>query len=103
MTPLGNRIIVKPLPYKQPGKVQIPDAYRETLMRQDQRVYEVVKVGPGRKLRNGTMLPIDCAPGDTVITHSYTDGPSDLPDGVKIIDADMVIAVVPKPNNQTKP
>lgn len=55
ITPLKNRIIVRPLVDKQSGQIAIPDQYAQ------QQTAEVVSVGPDLK------LPIEI--GDVILLH----------------------------------
>ena len=58
--------------------------------------WEILAVGPGRRNREGTIIPCECSPGDRVICHSYNAGMTLLKDGTAIITHDMIIAVIPK-------
>ena len=66
--PLADRVLIRPLlaPEKSEGGIYIPDSAREK-----QFVGEVVEVGPGRKLDDGTREQMDVVAGQTVIYSRY--------------------------------
>ncbi len=66
--PLGDRIVVKPIPKeeKTKGGIILPDTAKEK-----PQEGEVVAVGPGRLLDNGQRVPIDVKVGDKVIYSKY--------------------------------
>lgn len=100
---LGNRILIKPIPQLQIGLIQFPAACENQANVGGVKLHKVLAVGPGRRTRKGVAIPIECAPGDNIICHSYTDGPQDyhLPDGQLVITADQVLAVIPVQLNHT--
>jgi len=61
------------------------------------REWRVLNVGPGRRTKKGVLIPMEVNPGDRVLTHSYTEGPTPLKDGTSIINSEQVIAVLPGP------
>lgn len=97
MKPLSNHIIAKHLPYRIPqGGILIPEAAQETMMQGDTKVYEVLAVGPGKLNAKGRRIPIECQPGDRIISKVYGSGPELLSDGNYIMTDDMIMAVVPR-------
>ncbi|NHM28455.1 co-chaperone GroES [Desulfofundulus sp. TPOSR] len=68
MRPLGERVVVKPLPSeeKTKGGIVLPETAKEK-----PQEGEVVAVGPGRLLENGTRVPIDLKVGDRVLFSKY--------------------------------
>ncbi|HHW44466.1 co-chaperone GroES [Desulfofundulus thermobenzoicus] len=66
--PLGERVVVKPLPSEEvtKGGIVIPDTAKEK-----PQEGEVVAVGPGRLLENGTRVPIDLKVGDRILFSKY--------------------------------
>ncbi|WP_027718055.1 co-chaperone GroES [Desulfovirgula thermocuniculi] len=66
--PLGERVVVKPLPQeeKTKGGIVLPETAKEK-----PQEGEVVAVGPGRLLDNGTRVPIDLKVGDRVLFSKY--------------------------------
>ncbi|ACX51332.1 MULTISPECIES: co-chaperone GroES [Ammonifex] len=66
--PLGDRVVVKPLPAEEvtKGGIVLPDTAKEKPQKG-----EVVAVGPGRLLENGQRVPIDVKVGDKVLYSKY--------------------------------
>lgn len=66
--PLGERVVVKPLPMeeKTKGGIVLPDTAKEKPQKG-----EVVAVGPGRLLDNGQRVAIDLQVGDKVLYSKY--------------------------------
>jgi len=66
--PLGERVVVKPLPTEEvtKGGIVLPDTAKEK-----PQEGEVVAVGPGRLLDNGTRVPIDLKVGDRILFSKY--------------------------------
>ncbi|MBO8128779.1 MAG: co-chaperone GroES [Peptococcaceae bacterium] len=66
--PLGERVVVKPLPQEEvtKGGIVLPDTAKEKPQKG-----EVVAVGPGRLLDNGQRVAIDLKPGETVLYSKY--------------------------------
>lgn len=85
----GNRALVKPLPSleKSPAGLLLPPVV-------DQMQFTVLSVGPGRKLKNSTILPPEIKPGDRILIHSFAHDQFNFDDGSKIIDAGAVLAVI---------
>jgi chaperonin GroES len=69
MRPLGDRIILKPLPgeEKTRGGVILPDTAKEKPQQA-----EVVAVGTGRVLDNGDKVPMEVKVGDKVLYGKYS-------------------------------
>ena len=67
-TPLGERIIIKPIEQEQQtrGGIYLPDTAKEK-----PQEGEVVAVGPGRVTDDGTRIPMDLAVGDKVIYSKF--------------------------------
>ncbi|MCL6559078.1 MAG: co-chaperone GroES [Firmicutes bacterium] len=66
--PLGERVVVKPLPMEEvtKGGIVLPDTAKEKPQKG-----EVVAVGSGRLLENGQRIPIDLKVGDKVLYSKY--------------------------------
>ncbi|MGQ9557732.1 MAG: co-chaperone GroES [Desulfurispora sp.] len=66
--PLGERVVVKPLPSEEVtrGGIVLPDTAKEKPQKG-----EVIAVGPGRLLDNGTRVPVDVKVGDQVLFSKY--------------------------------
>lgn len=80
--PLGDRIVVKPIPReeKTKGGIILPDTAKEK-----PQEGEVVAVGQGKLLESGQRVPIDVKVGDRVLYSKY--GGNE----VKIDDVEYVI------------
>lgn len=80
--PLGERVVVKPLPSEErtKGGIVLPDTAKEK-----PQEGEVVAVGPGRLLETGQRVPIDLKPGDRVLFSKYAGNE------VKIDDVEYLI------------
>ena len=79
MKPLGNSVLLAPLPRKQKSDRGI----WFDMTRQDDRLqYRVLAVGPGRRLRTGLILPPEVRQGDAClcnpdglgVKHKFDDG-----------------------------
>jgi len=68
LTPLGDRVVVKPLQRDEVTKsgIVLPDTAKEKPQRG-----EVVAVGRGRLTDNGERLPMDVSAGDQVLFAKY--------------------------------
>jgi len=82
ISPLGNRLLVRPIFQKRWGVVVIPDTVEDM---DGPRSWLVLDIGPKVK---------DVAIGDRVLAHSYTTGPIDLENGLKLLTEDQVLAVL---------
>jgi len=80
--PLGDRVVVKPLPMEErtKGGIVLPDTAKEKPQKG-----EVVAVGPGRLLDNGQRVAIDLKAGDKVLYSKYAGNE------VKIDDVEYLI------------
>ncbi len=80
--PLGERVVIKPLPSEEvtKGGIVIPDTAKEK-----PQEGEVVAVGSGRLLDNGTRVPIDLKVGERVLFSKYAGNE------VKINDVEYLI------------
>ncbi len=66
--PLYDRVVAKRIEQQEEvrGGIIIPDVAREKPM-----IAEVIAVGNGRLLENGTLMPLDVKPGDKVLIGKY--------------------------------
>lgn len=80
--PLGDRVVVKPLPMEErtKGGIVLPDTAKEKPQKG-----EVVAVGSGRLLDNGQRVAIDLKVGEQVLYSKYAGNE------VKINDEDYLI------------
>lgn len=85
---LGNRVRLMPLAQKtqSDGGIAYAERYRD-----DQMQFTVLNVGPGRKLKNGSVLPPEVKPGDHVLAALYHEH-TILKDGTRIVDAKEILA-----------
>jgi len=69
LEPLGDRIVVKPLPRDEvtKGGIIIPDTAKEK-----PQEGEVVAVGPGRVSDSGKRIAMEVAVGDKVVYNKYS-------------------------------
>lgn len=88
MKMLGNKVHLRPLPKaeRSAGGILLPTAYND-----DQMQYEVLAAGPGRKLKNGRLIPCPVCAGQRVLAPLYFDHVI-LDDGTRVADADQLIA-----------
>lgn len=82
LEPLGDRVVVKPVPKEEvtKGGIVLPDTAKEK-----PQEGEVIAVGPGRMTDEGKRLPMDIKVGDTVIYAKY--GGTEIKDG----DEELII------------
>ncbi|OPY59262.1 MAG: 10 kDa chaperonin 1 [Pelotomaculum sp. PtaU1.Bin035] len=67
--PLGERVVVKPMPGEEKTKsgIVLPDTAKEK-----PQEGEVVAVGSGKLLETGQRVPIDLKPGDKILFSKYS-------------------------------
>ncbi|NLI14119.1 co-chaperone GroES [Pelotomaculum propionicicum] len=80
--PLGERVVVKPLPSEErtKGGIVLPDTAKEK-----PQEGEVIAVGSGKILETGQRVPIDLKPGDRILFSKYAGNE------VKIDDVEYLI------------
>lgn len=68
LEPLGDRVVVKPMPKEEvtKGGIVLPDTAKEK-----PQEGEVIAVGPGRMTEDGKRLTMDVKVGDIVIYAKY--------------------------------
>jgi len=68
LQPLGDRILVKPIPREEitKGGIVLPDTVKEK-----PQEGKVLAVGPGKMTDDGKRIPLDVKAGDTVIYAKY--------------------------------
>ncbi|MCD6310679.1 MAG: co-chaperone GroES [Candidatus Eremiobacteraeota bacterium] len=69
LKPLGERVIVRPLPQEEvtKGGIIIPDTAKEKPMQG-----EVMAVGSGKMMEDGKVLPLEVKVGDKVLYGKYS-------------------------------
>lgn len=81
--PLGDRVIIKPIAEDITTKSGI--VLPETVEKEKAEKGEVLAVGPGRPLDNGTLAPMSVKVGDKVMFKKYS------PDEIKIEGEEFLI------------
>ena len=92
LKPLGDRVVVKPKDRDETTKsgIVLPDTATE---RPQQG--QVLSVGPGRQLDNGTRVELDLKVGDTVLFAKYSGTEfKDEDDDLLILSERDVLAVI---------
>ena len=82
LQPLGDRILVKPIPREEvtKGGIVLPDTVKEK-----PQEGEVLAVGPGKMTDDGKRIPLDVKVGDKVIYAKY--GGTEI----KEVDEELII------------
>ena len=83
LKPLSDRVIIKPIAGEEATKsgIILPD----TVDKEKPEKGEVISVGPGKRLDNGTIVPIAVAVGQKVVFKKYS------PDEIKIDRVEYLI------------
>ena len=91
LKPLGDRIVVKAIEAdeKTSGGIVLPDSAKER-----PQTGEVLAVGPGKTLDNGTVAAMEVKVGDKVVYSKYGGTEFKLgTDTVVILDEDQIYAI----------
>lgn len=71
--PLADRVLIRRLPLEEMhGPIVLPEQARDTTGAVISRGV-VLAVGPGRLRKDGTRIPLEVKPGDTVLIGPYVD------------------------------
>lgn len=92
ITPLGDRILVKPLEAeeKTKGGIILPDTAKEK-----PQEGKVVAVGKGKVLEHGKIQPLEVKPGDKILYGKYSGTEIKLEDEERlIIKEEDVLAII---------
>lgn len=93
--PLGDRVVIKPLKAeeKTKGGIIIPDTAKEK-----PQEGEVVAVGKGKILENGTFVPLELKAGDRVLYGKYSGNEIKTADDEEllIMKEEDVLAIIKK-------
>jgi chaperonin GroES len=91
LLPLSNHIIVTPAPVPVTvGLIHLPESYRE---KPAEGI--VIAVGPGKRNKNGNLVPIEVKKGDRVLCNRLSADPIQFEGKpYKVISADDVIAIL---------
>lgn len=87
---LGPRLLVEPIPplTTSTGGIVIPTAFNDNRM-----TFKVVAVGPGKRLKNGSVRPVEAQPGDKILCTQYHGNLHAFDDGKLIVDETDVVMV----------
>jgi chaperonin GroES len=92
LRPLGDRVVIKPTPREEMTKsgIVLPDTAKEK-----PQEGEVIAVGNGKILDNGTKVPLDVKAGDKILFGKYSGTDIKIDDEeYLILREDEVLAVV---------
>lgn len=96
--PLGNKVLcAQIMPEMQTASgILFLEKYRD-----DRKRFRVLACGPGLRLKNGALKPIEAEPGDQIICNMLGQDRYQLEDGTQrwVIDAREIVAVVKKEAN----
>lgn len=95
ITPLGDRILVKPLSLDESKKTKSGIIIPETVSKERPEQGKVIAIGAGRVNDDGKVIPLRVKVGDTVLFSKY--GPDEVKiDGEEyfILREDQVLAIV---------
>ncbi|MDO8617784.1 MAG: co-chaperone GroES [Candidatus Uhrbacteria bacterium] len=83
LRPLGDRVIIKALSKeeKSKGGIILPD----TVDKERPEQGEIIAVGPGKLLENGSRAPMNVKVGDKVVFKKYS------PDEVKVDEIEYLV------------
>ena len=75
LSPLGDRVVIKPSEKEGEKKLASGIIIPETVDKEKLLTGEVIAVGPGRRSDDGKRVPIEVKPGDTVFFKKPWDAP----------------------------
>jgi len=93
--PLHDKVVVKPLSEEEvtASGIVLPD----TATKEKPMQGEVVAVGPGKRLDNGTMAPMSVKVGDTVLFTKYA--PDEVEIGKEtylVVEEEKILGIIRK-------
>jgi len=93
MQPLGDRVVVRPLEAesKTKGGIVLPDTAKEK-----PQMGEVIAVGKGKMLENGTRQPVEVKVGDKILYGKYSGNEITTKDGEEllIVREEDILAII---------
>ena len=92
LKPLGNRVLVERLEAQETlkGGIILPDSAKKK-----QETAKVVAVGSGKRLDDGTILPVPVNVGDVILMDKYSGQEVTVDDEeYMILKADDIIAII---------
>lgn len=96
--PSGSRVLVKRI---MDDSLKSSLIHLVTLSQEESQFATVLAVGPGYKMKDGSYIPLDVKPGQTVVTKPYSGASVDVViDGVPVeayllADEDVLMVVEP--------
>jgi len=93
--PLFDKVLIKPLTKEEitASGIVLPD----TADKEKPMQGEVVAVGPGKRLENGTTVPVSVKVGDTVLFTKYAPDEVEVDDEeYLVIEEDKILGIVRK-------
>lgn len=91
--PLHDHVVIKPLKAEEITKsgIVLPDTAREEKPEQG----EVIAIGPGKLLENGTRSPVSVQPGDKVLFTKYAPDEVEI-DGEEylVIEEEKILGII---------
>lgn len=95
ITPLFDRVVIKPLTQEEvtASGIVLPD----TVDKEKPMQGEVIAVGPGKRMDNGTIAPMTVKVGDTVLFTKYAPDEVEIDDEeYLVIEEDKILGIVKK-------
>lgn len=93
--PISNHLLVARIVPEKIGSIVMPESFKDDNNTGGNREVRILAVGPGRRNKNGVLIPLECEPGDRAIINCSFNGGQPLDDGTFIIPSDVIIAVIP--------
>jgi len=93
--PLHDKVVVKPLTKEEvtASGIVLPD----TVDKEKPMQGEVIAVGPGKRLDNGSVAPMTVKKGDTVLFTKYAPDEVEIDDEeYLVIEEDKILGIVKK-------
>lgn len=93
--PLFDKVLIKPLTKEEvtASGIVLPD----TVDKEKPMQGEVVAVGPGKRLENGTVVPVSVKVGDTILFTKYAPDEVEVDDEeYLVIEEDKILGIVRK-------
>lgn len=87
--PTGNLVVLQPIPHntQTDSGLFLTDKHK-----QDQQLWTVLCVGPGRLSKKGIRVPVELNSGDKVVTAGIPNTRHTWDDGVVLMDAQEILA-----------
>lgn len=107
ITILGNRFLAERVTHTKAttteGGIYLPPVAMDDYNTGGPKEWLVLQVGPGRRNRDGSYIPVEFVPGDRVIFRSFSTGPVQVKETNQyVLDVDGVIAVIPQNNENSQ-